>query len=281
MDFSVGEILSGAARMMRQRFWPLVGLWAIYFGLLMLAYFVFAVSMMGSLISGGMAGLMAGEGSLLDMGFGFIVMMAAFYVFYLALALAQIASLCTHASSLHEPGFAQSFSAGWRSVLPLMGASIVLIIGYVAAFGLLSLFGNLLGDTLGGLLIVLGIVAAIYLSCRLSMLVPIAAIEGVRSPIGLITASWEMTRAKVLGIFLTLLVYVIALAVLIAVLVLPFTAILANGAGEGSAGMIGLMVLLLLVASVLIWISQSALLAALHARISSYGNGAQVAETFS
>jgi hypothetical protein len=209
--------------MFRQRFWVLLGMWAVFF----------AIQIGGSILLGigallmGAAGL-AGFGSLLEdpaaaagVGIGMIVVFVLLYSAYIVLVLAQQAALVTLASPLEEPSFGAAISRGFRSALPFFGVVVLLVIGWFALSflaGALATMGG--GSPVGELVrLVLLVPLLVYLGCRLSVLVPVVAVERVFNPIAALRRCWAVTQGKLRSILLALLAF---LAVTLVLLGVPF-----------------------------------------------------------
>jgi hypothetical protein len=139
----------------------------------------------------------------------------------------------------------------------------------------------------GSLAMIFGLilgVAVFYCFCRLVVLSPVVAIDGVKNPITAIMRSWELTKGSGLQIFLSVLVFVVLISVLMLLLFLPFGLSLGSMAQFGAGGSpgfgsIGLMMLGLiagyLVILALLAILGGALMAVIHAETSeAAGHGA-------
>jgi hypothetical protein len=280
----IGRVFSTGFAMLRQRLWLLVGMWALFFVIQIGFSMVFGFSLGGLGMAGGaaLAGGMDNPAALAGMGIGVILVSILFYIAYIALAFAQQGAMVALASPLVEPSFGEAMSLGFKSVLTFLGLMLVLIATYIA-FLLVSLVITLVmglaGETGAGiaalLIIVLAVPAAIYLSCRLSVLVGVVVVERVFNPIAALRRSWAITGGKVLGIFLVFLAFLLLAAVLVLLpALLIFGAVAAAGPGS-TAGMGAVMlgVLLFFPLLLLYAIAASALLAALHAEVS--GGGAE------
>lgn len=288
MEVTTGAILSRMFAMVRQRLGALVGLWLIY----MVA--VFGVGIVLSLVIGASAmaagGMVAGtdpsEGGLMAMGFGALAMMVVMYLVYLLLYLASYASLAHMASPLVQPDFGSSLTAGLRAALPLLGSTVLLGIGYLVVFGLIgvlaALGGSDGGGALGVVLVLLILPVALYLGSRLSILIPLAGVEGLRNPIAIIARSWRLTGGSALSILGAMLVYIVVVVGLFLLAFVPaFGVIGVAGGGSPEAG-IGVMIytiFAMLAVLVLVTITGAALQSAIHASVSD-ATGERFADTF-
>jgi hypothetical protein len=191
----------------------------------------------------------------------------------LHIAVAANAAQVTIASHLRKPSVGDAVNNGFRSALPLLGAFVLLLIAYfVIALVLCLLVGVLAGASgsgaVGMVLFALFGAALAYVATKLSMLVPVVALDGERNPINAISKSWSMTNGKVLPVLGTYLVFIVALVVVIgifvAVLVMPT---MAGGATPGF-GMIAAIFLFYILAIIGITIYASSLTAAVHQQLS-------------
>lgn len=273
MDFSISKAFSDATRSVTERLGSQIAVWAVFFAIQIGAMVVIVIAMGGSIMA-----LAAGTGvdsanPLASLGAGMILFIALFYLALIAIAMAANAAQVTIASQLHQPSVGDSVNNGFRSALPLLGAAVLLLIGYFVIALALGMVGAALGAAAGAgaaSLLLIGIVglALAYLGTRLSMVVPAVALDGERNPINAIARSWRMTDGKVLPVFLTYLVFIIALAVIIggvaAALVLPT---MSGGAAPGF-GTIATIFALYLVGIVALTIYAASLTAAVHQQLS-------------
>jgi hypothetical protein len=281
MEFSIGRVISGTFGMIRQRFGGLVGIFVIYFGLLIL------YSVVGSMVIG--VGLMGAMGALGGMeaadqanplavlgvlGVGTILGLIAFYVGYLLISMGQNASLCAYATPHRLLLLGDALAVGWRSALTMLGIMVLLIIAYVVValiFVALAAASSSVGE-FGGLLVVLiGFAALLYVGARLSVIFPVVAVEGQRNPLTAIARSWSLTSGHVIKIILLIVVYLLIMTGLVLVAFLPIagTDLMSGGASAGTAiGGIFATFALFLVVMVLVSISYAALMSVLHAQLS-------------
>jgi hypothetical protein len=275
----IGRVFSTSFAMLRQRFWKLAGMWAVFF----------AIQIAGSIALGvgivvmSLSGLESLEGledttAIAGMGIGMLTMVVLFYGAYLVLVLAQQAAMVTLASPLEEPAFGPAMARGFRSALPFFVVAVLLTTIYVAfVVAVETATGGAGGEspaagTAAGLVL---LPVALYLACRFSVLVPVVAVDQVFNPLAAVRRSWVLTRGKVLAILLAL----IAFAALVTVgLGLPFLLVfsaLPDG-GQGAAaseGMVLAGVLLIVLLFVFVTIFAAAFNAALHSEVT--GGGAE------
>lgn len=281
MNITVSSILSGTLEGMKARFGGLAAMWLIFFLLTLAALVVFSLVLGGSMMAA-MGG--AAEGGAFGPGFGagMFAVMAVFYVGYLLLACAQYGAMNAMASPLSRASFGDAFSLGWRTSPTLLAVMLIMVIGYLLVALALSALGAALGE-IGALIASIVLFAAvIYLACRLAIVLPIAPVDGVRNPITVISRSWQLTRGHALPIFLSLLVFVLAVLVLGAILLVPaLGAISSLSTGDAAPG-IGIMLYLFvgfIALSVVFAAAYAAYLSAIHAQLSERA-GEGIGETF-
>lgn len=281
----IGRVFATSWAMLRQRFWLLVGMFAVFF----------AIQMVGSVVLGivvalvgvaGAAGIGAGiedPAAITGMSIGFIIFMALFYGAYLVLVLAQQAAMVVLASPLEEPSFGTALGRGFKSALPFFGITIILVLGYLVLAGLVfglagaaGFAGGAAGGVVGILMLVLLAPVMIFLGCRLSVLVPVVAVDQVFNPIAAIRRSWTVTAGRVTGIFLSMLAFGALTLVIIGLpFLLMFGAI--SGAEDNPEAAIGAMVLAFLgfIPLMLAYSAfASAYMASLHSEVTGGGSDA-------
>ena len=288
----IGQVISDTFGVVKERFGTLLGLWAVYFGIIIVMFVVFGIGL-GAVGLAGMAAMgggdAMGEGGILAMGAGMIVFLVLFYLAYILVAMAQYASLISVASPLRQANFSDALSAGWRAAPALLMLMIVLIVGYVAAamvFSLVAAAFSALGDTAGLVLSLLLVPVLAWLGCRLAPLFAVVAVDGVRNPFTAIGRSWHLTRGHALTIFLASLAFFIILLIVCGLLMLPSIGLLASMADPAAMaevapafGSIALLFLSILVVSALFAILYSAFMAVIHGSLST-ASGQGAAEVF-
>lgn len=211
----IGRIFSTSLAMFRQRFWPLVGMWAVFFAIQMAGSTLLGIGMVVTTMAGAAS---AGAGledpaAISGMGIGMIIFLVLFYGAYLVLLLAQQAAMVTLASPLEEPAFGAALGRGFKSALPFFGISVILMIGYFlltgVTFGLAGLAGAAAGPAVGVVLALLFLPLLVYLACRFAVLIPVVAVDQVFNPITAIRRSWAVTKGKVLSILLAIIVFIL------------------------------------------------------------------------
>ncbi len=281
MDFSVSKIISGTMAIVRERFGPLLGLWAIFFAANIAILLVFGLALGGSILS--VSSLENPEG----LGAGMIVSMIIAYFVYFLVSLAQVGSMNAMASPLQKLSFADALSAGARSAPTLLGAAILLMIAYFICAIALGVLGGLLamaGKAGTVILLLLVIPPILYLVCRMALIAPVAAVERVSNPVAVITRSWALTKGNVLTIFLTFLVFAVVAFVAVGLLFVPLMGMMAsikNGAAEApSLGSMAAAIVGVFIVSVLLSIVSATLSAVMHGALSG-STGQASSDTFS
>lgn len=137
-----------------------------------------------------------------------------------------------------RPTVAEAMKTGLSGVLTAIGMYLVL---GLAALAISLVLGLLLAaiPALGAVAVLAALIAGIYVMVKLSLAMPVIAIEKVGSPIRAIARSWRLTRGNSLRLFLfyllLVIVYLVISTVIAAVLGLLFallggsTAMVLNG----------------------------------------------------
>lgn len=266
---TAGRIIGLTGSVVKQKLWPLVGLWAVFFAISIALVFLFvAVAGLGAFMT--MNG--SGEGGLGQIGAGMTVAMILFYLGYLLLYGAQISAMTAMAAPNSAVTFSQAIGIGFQSAPSVLGVLLLFIVAYFllaipAALlaGLLSMAG-----TAGIVMLAVALVPIMtWLACRLFLANAVIPIEGIRNPVRAISRSWSLTRGNVLPIFLSMLAFGAAMLVAFLILLFPFRAMASGGqvgAGPGVAITL-LIVLLFFVFSVAIAIFSGAFPAAIHCEL--------------
>jgi len=141
---------------------------------------------------------------------------------------ASLTHLAVHRYRGTPVAVGDAFAVGARRFVSVMGASLVqgLLLGALLAGGAaVVLYGavtlNLGLVCGGGVLILVLLPVAVYLTVALSLYAPAIVIEG-KTAIGGLRRSWELTRGRRLTLFLVLLVLGIILAAVGAAVTIPF-----------------------------------------------------------
>jgi hypothetical protein len=278
----IGRLFSTSFAIMRQRFWLLVGMWLVFFAIQMggsvvlgIVMAIFGAAGMG--IGAGLGGGFDNPAAIAGLGIGMIAFMAVFYAIYIVILLAQQAAMVTLASPLEQPAFGTALARGFKSAVPFLGITLLLILAYIAVAAVLGVValasGEAAGALIGGLAALLFVPVLIYVGCRLSILIPVVAVDQVFGPVAAIRRCWAVTRGKVGAILLALLAFMaLTLAVLGVPVFLLFGGIF-TGESNAAAG-VGLMILaflLMIPVFILYTIFASAFTASLHSEVTAGG----------
>ena len=283
---NIGRVFSTSFAILRQRFWLLAGMWAVFFVIQIAGSFVLGLGLMVTGLAG--AGGLEDPAALASLGVGMIVFLALFYAAYIALVLAQQAAMVTLASPLEQPAFGAALVRGFKSVLPFLGLLVLLILGYFAlAFGLALVAGGLAlaspeaASVVGGVLLVLFIPVLIWLGCRLSVVIAVVAVDEVYNPVTALRRSWAVTRGKVIGILLTLIGTLAIALVMVGLPVLLIVGATLSGESDPFAALGAVIfAFVLIVPLFIIYTAFSAAVAgALHAEVTD-GGADQLEEVF-
>ncbi|MEP0190479.1 MAG: hypothetical protein ABJP70_07650 [Erythrobacter sp.] len=273
----IGNVFSNTFNMMKERWLALLGLWAVFFGLL-IVYALIAFAVLGGAATAMMGGISdPSAASLGSMGIGIIIMGVIFYIGYFAIAFGQQGSMVAMASPLKRISFGDALGIGIKGGLTFLGVLVLLLIAYVAFAIIAVILGfilSFLGEAAAVILAILILPAIIYLLCRFAVLVPVIVVERIFNPITAITRCWAVTRGHVLGILVVIIITVVIAAIMIGVpFMLFFGALFATAdpanfnAGSAIGGAVfGMLIFFLMY--LLYMIFSASLIASLHAQIS-------------
>ena len=278
----IGRVFSTSFAMLRQRFWPLVGMWAVFLAIQMAASTVLTVVM---LVVGmaGVASLGAGfddPAAFGGLGIAMIIFLVLFYGAYIVLVLAQQAAMVTLGSPLEEPVFGTAMNRGFRSALPFFGISVLLVLGYfaiaaavLAVVSLAAAGGSGAGALVTALLPLLFLPLLLWLACRLSVLVAVVAVDQVFNPITALRRSWAVTKGKALRILLALAGFIgISLVALAVPFMLIFFAADMTESSPGTGVVLGILGLLIFIPLFVVYTMFTATFtAALHCEVTEGG----------
>jgi hypothetical protein len=280
----IGRVFATAWAMLRQRFWLLVGMFAVFFAIQMVGSMVLGivVAIMGVAGATAMGAGLEDPAAITGMGIGFIIFMVLFYGAYLVLVLAQQAAMVTLASPLEDGSFGTAMGRGFKSALPFFGITVILGIAYVVIGGGLAALVAAVGlgsETVGAFLAVVMLVlflpVIVYLGCRMAVLIPVVAVDQVFNPIAAIRRSWAVTRGRALGIFLATLAFgVLTLAIIGLPFGLIFGSLLSSEGEPGVAAVGGMLLGFLIFIPLLVVYAMfaSAYAAALHSVVTDGGS---------
>lgn len=199
-QFSAGKALSDAFAIFKARFVPMAAITILYFVAIGALMGTFGMALIGTVTSGlGTTPGAGGEG----LGGGMILSVIVLYVAIYAANFWQQGAMCRLTSDRHDGSLGDAASAGLRSILPLFGVLVVVLVAFFVGS---LLFGLVVGGAAMGadsgavgviaMLVLIG--GIIFLALRLSMVLPIIAIEDQRNPIAALSRSWNITRGSVL-----------------------------------------------------------------------------------
>jgi hypothetical protein len=278
----IGRVFSTSFAMFRQRFWLLVGMWAVFFALQMVASTVLGivVAVMGF---AGVAAFGAGlqdPAAVAGMGVGMMAFMALFYGAYVAILFAQQAAMVTLASPLERPSFGPALVRGFKSALPFFGIAVLIMLGYFAVLALMSvlivisgLSGSAGGPMLAAAMILLFVPVMIYLGCRFAVVIPVVAVDEIYNPLTALRRAWSVTGGKVIGILLVLIgTGLLGILGLGAPIALIFASAIGSDGDPFATLGVGIVVVLLMIPLFILYtVYISAITAALHSEVTQGG----------
>ncbi len=149
-------------------------------------------------------------GRIIAFGFGGALVQVVGY-------LAIMALLSAHG----RPTVGQAIAGGIRALPTLIGVSLAVFFGTMAASMLLTLvIGAVAGRAGTTLAVVLMLALFIYVAVKLSLVVPVVVKEGRRNPFAAIARSWSLTRGntlRLLGFFVLLTIGYLVIAMLVTI----------------------------------------------------------------
>lgn len=276
---SVSDVLATTMESLRKRGLGLVGIWLVFFALLMMFGFAVFAVIGGSIFAAAQSG-MTGQNLGPGFGLGMFGVLALVYVGYILIYVAQGLAMSHYASPLVPADIGGSITTGFKGSLTMLGAVILMGIAYFVIALLLALVAaalSLLGKAGTAIFAIALIPAAIYVMCRLCILMPVVAVDGVRNPVAAIARTWNLSGGNVLAIFLSLLAYIIAAVVIFGGMFYAYFGTMmtmeqsvAAGTQPAIGGMLGLMALFVAV-SLLFAATGAALVSAIHSKLSDMG----------
>lgn len=281
MRFSGSQALSEAFQIMLARIGPLLAVSIIGYAALFAASGAVMLSVLPQLL--GMAGGGFDPGSpdamLAESGVGIFLL----YIVIYAISFAQQAALCRLCSDRHAPSIGGAISAGIKCVPTLFGVAILLLIALVVVMlvASLTMAGVVTGTESPGLSFLVGLlmlIGFIYLFARLSMILPVVAVDDVRNPITAIGNAWRITGGHVLRLVLLFALVAVVMGVLFMVLSALTLGSFSPDAVPSIGNMIGFGVLML-VFGLTVGLYFTALVAAVHHQLADSSVSA-VEDTF-
>lgn len=166
-----------------------------------------------------------------------------------------------------RPTVAQAISGAVKALPTLIGAALLFFGGYLMAVLIFTLFAGAIGAisglaALAAVLVVVLIAGMVYVMIKLSLILPVIVVEGLRNPMAALLRSWQLTKGNSLRLFVFYLLLTIAYFVLTIVITIVAMAPVALIAGQGKVSLVfgGLL-------SGIIGAAASALLTAIFASI--------------
>lgn len=166
---------------------------------------------------------------------------SAYWLPFVLMALAQTAGFLALLALLRndsKPTVGQAIQTGFVGLLPYIGAQ--LITGLAAAL----LFGVLVGVPLAvGLspiaffTMLAGVVVLVYAMIKLSLTMPVIAIERDMNPVNVLRRSWALTKGNSLRLFLFYFLFFLAF-IIISLIIELFFSLIFGLLGDGTAAFI-------------------------------------------
>lgn len=218
MKFSASKALSESFEILTGRFGPMVVVAAIF-------TFVPAVIFMGFVVSTlpSMAGLGQNPGAILGLFGEIFGKMILFFLIYLLIRTVGTLAMCIAAGDRRNMSVGDIVGEAVRGLLPMLGIYALLLVAYlVIALLIAATVGMSMGAALSGrdapgagmglslVVMFFGLFGLIcWLWAKLSMVLPVIALDGERNPINALSRSWALTRGAAFKIFLLFLLALI------------------------------------------------------------------------
>ena len=174
-----------------------------------------------------------------------------------------------------RPTVGEALKAGVAGLLPAIGFYLIFGIGTVlvamVAFALVAV-----NAALGMVAILLCVVLLVYVMIKLTLVLPVIAIDKVSNPITAMTRSWQLTKGNSLRLFLFFLLLIVVYLV-ISIVVGMIVAAIVLALGQSAALLVNGIISAIL--SALITVVLIAVIAAIHRQLSG-PSAAAVSETF-
>ncbi|WP_162627726.1 hypothetical protein [Erythrobacter sp. KY5] len=238
MSVDIARVFSDSWAMIKQRFFQLLGMWIVFLVINLLYMTIGGAFMGGSMFAMGAAATGVDDpGALLGgLGVGLVLMMILFYLGSMVIIFAQQCAMSALGTPLRQTPFNEAMVAGFKGGVTFIAVSILLAIAYFAFFLAYTLIGmvlSLIGEAAVVLTAVLFLPLLIYLALRLSVIVPVVAVDRVFNPITAIRRAWGMTSGNVLSI---LGVYLVIIALALVLLIVPFSLMFGSVFIAGATG---------------------------------------------
>lgn len=249
MEFSAGRAFSDAFKRLGGRFGLLVAMWLLFFVITLAMFVGFGGAVATMVARGTFAAAGVGQANLADetgLVAGVGVTVVLLYLAWFLILFAQQIALSRVSTGREEDSFGISLGAGLRGTPTMFAVALI----YMFALGLLSALTRALENASGlaGLISLLMLLGMLYLFARLSLVLPLIAIEQMRNPFNAIAKAWKLAAGhslKLTGLWAVVLIAALALLIL----AIGITTGFRTGAA-GPMAAIGLMI-----AVVLWWIS--------------------------
>jgi hypothetical protein len=136
-----------------------------------------------------------------------------------------------------RPTVGEALKAGAASLLPYIGAQILVVIGFMAGAGILVALGTATGSVPVAVVLAMMVLPVLaYVWTKVSLVAPVMVIDGIRGPIRALARSWMLTRGNSFRLFLFYLLVLFAFMVLMMLFGILGGLVLVLAVGSGSIG---------------------------------------------
>ena len=227
MAIDIARVFSQSWEMIKERWLLLLGMWLAFFVINIVYTMVGGGVIGGSMFALGAAaagGLGDSEMLMGGLGIGGVLMLIVFYIGSIVIIFAQQCAMAALATPLRRTPFGEAIGIGLKAGVTFIAIAILLAIAYLVfgiAYMLVAVVLSLLGSVGAILSVLLLIPVLLYFAVRLSVIVPVVAVDGTLNPIKAISRTWSMTSGNALPI---LAVYAVIIGIALILMITAYTA---------------------------------------------------------
>ncbi len=137
-----------------------------------------------------------------------------------------------------RPTVGEALKTGAASLLPYIGAQLLIVIGIMFAAGILVALGAATGSVPVAVVLAMMVLPVLaYVWTKMSLVAPVMVIEGIRGPIRALARSWALTRGNSLRLFLFYCLVLFAFLVLMMLVGILSGLVLVLAMGSSTVGL--------------------------------------------
>lgn len=276
MSFSIGRAISQSFEILSAKFGPMLGVTLIATAL---SWAVLG-SYMGSMAGSMLLNPTAGEAEMMrGMGAGLILV----YLLNFAIGVTGDAATCALCSDRQAHTIGSALSAAVRA-LPTLAGTLLLFV--VAMIGVTLVLGMVIGimsmssrnPAMILIVTLLMMVGFAYLGTKLSLILPVIAIDEVRNPFNAVGRSWQLSSGNTFKVFAFYFIVMMVIGIIMVTVMLATIGVPVPGSMPQLGAIRGLMIGLMIFA-MLIKLFFIAMVSAVHRQLSGPSDH-MVHETF-